>query len=104
MERFPPNGKSTRVTPLFKGGKSTNMDNYRPISVLCISSKILERVIHSQLYRFLEETKVLSPYQCGFRKDYSTEFATISFTDSIRRSMDQGMMTGAVFIDLKKAF
>ena len=80
------------------------MDNYRPISVLCISSKIFERAIHSQLCGLLEKNKLLSPYQCGFRKRYSTELATISLSDSILRSMDQGMLTGSVFIDLKKAF
>ena len=80
------------------------MDNYCPIAVLCISSKIFERAIHSQLCGFLEKNKLLSPYQCGFRKRYSTELATISLSDSILRSMDQGMLTGSVFIDLKKAF
>ena len=53
---------------------------------------------------FLEKNKLLSPYQCGFRKRYSTELATISLSDSILRLMDQGMLTGSVFIDLKKAF
>ena len=47
---------------------------------------------------------MLSPYQCGFRKRYSTELATISLSNSVLRSMDQGMLTGSVFIDLKKAF
>ena len=46
----------------------------------------------------------LSPYQCGFRKNHSTETAAIAFTDSVRRNMDQGLLTGAVFIDLRKAF
>ena len=46
----------------------------------------------------------LSPYQCGFRKNHSTETAAIAFTDSVRRNMDQGLFTGAVFIDLRKAF
>ena len=80
------------------------MDNYRPISVLPTISKVLERVVHTQLYDFLAKEKLLSPYQCGFRKGHSTELAVLSFTDSIRRSMDQGLLTGAVFIDLRKAF
>ena len=48
--------------------------------------------------------KLLTPFQCGFRKGHSTESAVISFTDAIRRSMDQGCLTGVVFIDLRKAF
>ena len=94
--------KASKVSPLYKGGKAYDMDNYRPISVLCISSKIFERTIQSQLCGFLEKNKLLSPYQCGFRKRYSTELATISFSDSILRSMDQGMLTGSVFIDFEE--
>jgi retron-type reverse transcriptase len=50
------------------------------------------------------DNNLLSPYQSGFRKRHSTETACISFTDGIRRRMDQGMLTGSVFIDLRKAF
>ena len=46
----------------------------------------------------------MSPSQCGFRKAHSTETAAISLTDTIRRNIDQGLLTGAVFIDLSKAF
>ena len=46
----------------------------------------------------------MSPFQCGFRKCHSTEFAALSLADTIRRNMDQGMLTGAVFIDFRKAF
>ena len=80
------------------------MDNYRPISVLPVASKLLERAVHQQLYQYLTEHQLLSAYQCGFRKNHSTESAAISFTDSIRRGMDQGLLTGSVFIDLRKAF
>ena len=80
------------------------MDNYRPISLLPTISKVLERVVHTQLYDFLAREKLLSPYQCGFRKGHSTDLTVLSFTDSIRRSMDEGLLTGAVFIDLRKAF
>ena len=69
-----------------------------------VASKLLERAVHLQLYGFLSENELLSPYQCGFRKKHSTESAAIFFTDSIRRGIDQGLLTGAVFIDLRKAF
>ena len=80
------------------------MDNYRPISVLPVASRILERVVHCQLYRYLNTHHLFSPYQHGFRKKHSTESATLTFTDTIRRGIDQGFLTGAVFIDLRKAF
>ena len=57
----PPEWKWARENPLFKNGKSNDMDNYRPISVLPTISKVLERVVHTQLYDFLAREKLLSP-------------------------------------------
>ena len=51
----------------------------------------------------INEHKLLSPFQCGFRSNHSTEFVAAAFSDFIRRDMDQGLLTGAVFIDLRKA-
>lgn len=82
------------------------MDNYRPISILPTTSKFLEKAVHAQLYDYLiiSQHKILSPYQCGFRKAHSTGTAALSFADTIRKNIDQGLMTGAVFIDFQKAF
>ena len=104
QETVPEVWKNAKVTPLLNNGISTDMDNYRPIPVLPVVSKVLEKVVHYQLYGFLTEHKLLTPYQCGFRKSRSTETAAIALSDSIRRGMDQGLLTGAVFIDLRKAF
>ena len=101
---IPREWKVARVVPLFKSGKITDLDNYRPISILPVASKILERAVHAQLYKYLTACHYLSPYQCGFRKNHSTETAAIAFTDSVRRNMDQGLLTGSIFIDLSKAF
>lgn len=100
----PSEWKYAKITPLFKKGLSTDMDNYRPISVLPVVSKVLERIVHHQLHSFLSEHKLLNPYQRGFRRNHSTKFAAIAFLDYIRRRMDLGLLTGAVFIDLRKAF
>ena len=102
--KVPDEWKAARVIPLFKKGKIEHLDNYRPISVLSTASKILERAVHCQLYEYLNKHKLLNPFQCGFRRNHSTETAAISFTDSIRRQMDQSCLTGAVFIDLRRAF
>ncbi len=66
--RIPCDWKIARVLPLFKGGKKCDMDNYRPISILPVASKILGRTIHTQLCRFLTANNILSSSQCGFRK------------------------------------
>ena len=102
--RVPLDFKSARVIPLFKKGKVVEMDNYRPISILPTDSKLLERAVHHQLYQYLREHNILSPFQYGFRKCHSTEFAALSLADTMRRNMDQGILTGAVFIDFRKAF
>ena len=77
---------------------------YRPISILPTISKIIERSAHVQLCFYLEENKLLSQSQFGFRQKRSTSTALITFTDQILESMDKGYVTGAVFLDLRKAF
>ena len=80
------------------------MDNYRPISVLPVVSKILERAVQIQLLQHLDKSSQLSPFQCGFRKNHSTQDAVTYFTDCIRKGIDEGCVTAAVFVDFRKAF
>ena len=80
------------------------MDNYRSISVLPVLSKVLEKVVHKQIYEYLETNKLLSPNQFGFQRSHSTQHAVTYFSDYVRKHMDDGEYTGAVFVDLKKAF
>ena len=100
----PDEWKKARVVPLYKSGGRENMDNYRPISILPVLSKILEKVVNFQLQQYLKKFDLLSPAQSGFRQHHSTESAVIYFTDEIRRNADAGRLTGALFVDLKKAF
>ena len=67
-------------------------------------SKILERIAYEQIADYLENNKMLTSCQFGFRKRYNTELAGTLLTDNIRRAMDHGKLTGAVFVDLQKAF
>ena len=92
------------VTPVFKSGDRSVMDNYRPISVLPVLAKIIKRVVHRQLSDYLEENCLLSPNQFGFRKGRSTHHAVTYFSDHIRNCMDKGKYCGTVFIALNKAF
>ena len=100
----PAEWKVAKVIPLFKSGSSAEIDNYRPISILPILSKILEKMVYKQLIFYLESNSLLSDYQFGFRSNRSTELAVTYFTDLIRKEADCGKATGAVFIDLSKAF
>ena len=76
----------------------------RPISVLQVLSKVIERVVHNQLYDYLENHNLLSQYQFGFRKNRSTAQAVAYYTDCIRKQMDKGQLTGSLYLDLRKAF
>ena len=101
---FPDKLKVARVTPIFKSGDESLVNNYRPISVLCCFSKILERIMYNRLYSFLVENNVLYDKQFGFQKEHSTEHAILQLTNQILQSFDQDTFTIGVFIDLSKAF
>ena len=101
---FPCAWKTGKVVPLFKSGERCNPNNYRPITVLPTVSKILKRAVHSQVYQYLLQHKILTPRQFGFRPQLSTEIAVTNFTDFLLGNMDKGRVTGAVFLDLSKAF
>ena len=83
---------------------STNVGNYRPISVLPVVSKIFERLIHRQLSEFLEKNNIFNEHHFGLRTNRSTESAVTYLTDNIQREIDKGKLVGAVFLDLSKAF
>ena len=101
---FPGVWKCAKDTALFKDGDKSLKDNYRPMSTLPTISKIIERSAHIQLSSFLEENRLLSQSQFGFRLKRSTSTALIAFTDQVVESMDKGCLTETVFLDLRKAF
>ena len=80
------------------------MENYRPISVISIVSKIMEKLIYNQLYDKLINSNILSNSQHGFRPCHSTTTALLGITNRWYQSMDVGQLNGVVFLDLKKAF
>ena len=100
----PSDWKMAKIIPIFKSGNSNDVDNYRPISILPVISKIQEKLVHRQLINHLEDNNMLYSNQFGFRSKKSTEQAATYFIDNIRTEMDNGKLTGAVFIDLSKAF
>lgn len=96
--------KIARIIPVYKSGSKKLPENFRPISVLPILSKLLEKNIHMQYMDFLEEEQLLSDYQFGYRSRRSTSLAATLFVDNVRNEVDKGNLVGAVFIDLRKAF
>ena len=101
---FPTAFKEAKVLPLFKSGAASDINNYRPISILPALSKVVERVVHNQLSNYLEENNLLLKCQYGFRKERSTERAATVFLDEVRFDIERGMLVTALFLDLSKAF
>ena len=95
--------KIVKVIPIYKGA-STEDNNYRPISLLSIFNKIIEKLIHKRLYNFLEEHNILYHNQFGFRKNNSTLHALVQISETIKESIDNGKYGCGIFIDLRKAF
>jgi hypothetical protein len=96
--------KLAKVIPVLKKGDPQLPGNYRPISLLSIFDKLLEKIMYSRLFNFLSVNKVLYDYQFGFRKNYSTGLALLEVTDSIYQSLDKGDFCCGVYLDLQKAF
>ena len=101
---FPDSLKVAKIIPIFKSGDSNELSNYRPISLLTSFSKIFEKVIHKQLYDYLNENELLCPQQFGFRPNCSTELACATLTDHLLHQMDRMNIPINIYLDLSKAF
>ena len=104
LSSFPDEWKIARVVPLYKNGQRSIPGNYRPISVLPAISKIMERILHDQLYNYLTKFDLFSDTQFGFRKFHSTAGALLDCTNEWYINLDRKMLNLVVLIDLKKAF
>ena len=101
---YPPCLKIVKVTPLFKKGDKHFADNYRPISVLPIVNKILEKLTHSRMIEFEAEHKFLCKSQFGFRKGHSTSHGITHVHEQIIQNLEKKKVSALLFIDLKSAF
>ena len=96
--------KMASVLPIYKTDDKRKCENYRPISILPIISKIFERSVFNQVYSYLNDNWLLSKYQAGFRPKNSTMAALIQMCDEWYANMDKGKLNGVVFLDIRKAF
>ena len=101
---IPTEWKCAKITPLFKGGDPANPANYRPISVLPVASKILEKIVFKQAYSYLNNNNLLIKNQFGFRPKFSSEMALLNLTENINKAIDDGKVVAIVTLDLLKAF
>ena len=101
---FPNAFKKAKVIPIFKSGSSSDPSNYRPISILSILSKPLEKHINKYILRHLESYSLIHPNQSGFRHKHSCHTALINLVDKWLSNINDSRYCGVLFIDFKKAF
>ena len=101
---FPWEWKISNVTPVYKTGPREDMNNCRPISVISIVAKAMEKLVYNQLYEYFTENDMLKTSQRGFKPDHSTVTAVLEIMNKSFNKIDIGQLNGVVFLDLKKAF
>ena len=101
---FPSSWKLAKVVPLLKKGDPLMAQNYRPVALLPIFSKILERMVFNQLVSYLDTNNLIHPNHHGSRAGYSTVTALIQMYDTWVEEVDNGKMVGVMMIDLSAAF
>ena len=101
---IPEQWKHSIVHPIFKSGNPSDPSNFRPISLVPVIMKVVERVIQQQLQHYLSQNHLLAPSQHGFRPQHSTETALLSVTDRILAATDRGDISFLCLIDLSKCF
>ena len=101
-KKFPDKLKLADISPIFKKLQKISVENYRPVSVLPVVSKVFERIMDRQTNEFI--VKHLSPYLCGYRKGYSCQYALLAMIERWKMSLDNYGFAGGILVDLSKAF
>ena len=102
--QFPSQWKVAKIIPLHKKDDHLNPKNYRPVAILPVLSKILERVVFFQISQYMESNGLLHPNHHGFRSSHSTSTCIIQMYDKWLEALENQMFTGVCFLDLSAAF
>ena len=102
---FPERWGLSVITPIPKTNHhSTDPNDWRPISQINLPGKLLEKIIHTQLYHYLDVNNILSSNQYGFRKGLSTSVAIFDVLKNLYENWNDKNFTGCIFIDFSRAF
>ena len=101
---YPERLKYAEIKPFYKQGNKMDITNYRSISLLPSFSKIFEKLIYTRLLKHCDCNKILAKEQFGFRTGSSTDLATFNLVNDILMALDNRLMVGGTFCDLRKAF
>ncbi len=96
--------KQSNVTPIFKKGNKSDPNNYRPVSLLCTTEKILEKIVFKYLYNHIRDNSLLSKWQSGFLPGCSTISQLLEIYHQFCQSVDDGKEVRVVFLDISRAF
>ena len=96
--------KIAKLKPQYKKGSRTEPKNFRPISLLPLLSKLIEKTIRDQVQNYYNENNIFFSFQSGFREKHSTDTCLTYLHDKILKGFDEGLLTGMIAIDLQKAF
>ena len=101
---FPRNWKTSTIFPIPKKGSSSNISDFRPISLLNSVSKIFEKIMLHKMTTFCENQNIAQDNQFGFKKSHSTLHALLKFHSDITKNLNKKETTAACFLDIEKAF
>ena len=101
---FPSEWKKGNIAPIHKKGDKQMVQNYRPVSLLPICGKILERLMFNEMFEFFIENKLISSSQSGFKPGDSCINQLLSITHEVYSSFDEGLEVRSIFLDIAKAF
>ncbi|KAK3098188.1 hypothetical protein FSP39_017040 [Pinctada imbricata] len=104
LKQFPTSWKVANIIPVYKKNDPQKVENYRPISLLCIIAKVFEKCVHKQLHNFIVSIKLLSPHQSGFTKNDSTVNQLLFLTNEFANALEDGKEIRVIFFDITKAF
>lgn len=96
---YPQTWKDAEIIPLPKKLNPSSFSDYRPLSILPLLSKVLEKLVYQQLNLFLNKQNLLNPFQSGFRSGHSTTTALIKVADDVRLGMDNKKLTVLTLLD-----
>ena len=99
---FPDELKLSKVLPIFKSDDENKIENYRPISILPLFSKVFVKIVANHVIEFLDKHNILYEKQFGFRKCHSTSHDIITLVEKVSRALDSGKVSVGFSLILKK--
>lgn len=102
--RLPTEWKEADISAIFKKGKKSDPDNYRPVSLTSVCCKIMEKIIRHEIISYLETNGILDDRQYGFLAGRSTQLQLLNAMDRWTESLDMGKDTDVIYLDFRKAF